>query len=367
MIKLSIVTVCRNSGKTIEKTIRSVLNQSYGEIEYLIIDGKSEDDTLQIIERYREHIVYIASEPDQGIYDAMNKGILASTGQYIAFMNSDDWYMDGAVEHIMKYAHETDADIIYGDYYRIYEDGRRTLIRQDTVDPEDIRFRMPICHQTVFAKRSLFQKLGLFELEYKIASDYDWLLRAYLAGCRMLYVSVPVCCFRLGGVSSRKRLLCYDEIRAISCRHLDDENRSKYLSLIDETYQEMYWNERLKGIPANPEEEGFLKQILMKLFQPHEEIILVGCGVYAEVCLRWMVFMNVKVLNIVDNDKEKQGTVYQGIEITGLQAVRDRKVTFVTASPQYEREMQKQLLESGIENIVLFSDIKNLIREQMME
>ena len=114
VMKVSIITVCYNSAKTIKRTIKSVAEQDYEEIEYIIIDGGSTDGTLDIIDRYKDKISVLVSEPDEGIYDAMNKGIARATGDIIGFMNSDDWYADGAIVAIAEAFKKTEAEIVYG-------------------------------------------------------------------------------------------------------------------------------------------------------------------------------------------------------------------------------------------------------------
>lgn len=169
-MKVSIVTVCYNSAKTIERTIKSVAGQDYTNIEYIIIDGGSTDGTLDIIDRYKDKISVLVSEPDKGIYDAMNKGIARATGDIIGFMNSDDWYADGAIAAIVDSFSKTDADIVYG----------KTIVSKNGICQEringslnDICFGMVFCHQAVFVKSDLL-RYHPFDISYKIVADYEF-------------------------------------------------------------------------------------------------------------------------------------------------------------------------------------------------
>ena len=173
--KISIITVCFNSADTIEHTIISVINQSYKNIEYIIIDGGSTDGTLEIIRKYEEYISYWVSEPDKGIYDAMNKGIKAATGEIIAFINSDDWYADGAVKTVVEKFRETNADAVHA-IVKLVKNGN--IVGEFGRNPklEDFFCKMVIPHPATFVRASVVKE-ELFDTSYKIAADYDLLLK----------------------------------------------------------------------------------------------------------------------------------------------------------------------------------------------
>ena len=127
-VKVSIITVSFNSVKTIEQTIKSVINQTYKSIEYIIIDGASTDGTQQVIEKYKDRISFYVSEKDDGLYYAMNKGIEHASGDIVGIINSDDWYVEDAVENMVVCMLETDADLAYGKVVNINTDGREETI-----------------------------------------------------------------------------------------------------------------------------------------------------------------------------------------------------------------------------------------------
>lgn len=204
MEKVSIVTVSYNSAKTIEKTILSVLNQTYSNIEYIVIDGESTDATLDVIKKYKNIISYYISESDQGISDAFNKGIKRATGDFIGIINSDDWYEVEAVERVVQAFQENDqAGFVFGDLKYFDLNGELIFIQKgDANYSNKIRYSMTsIPHPTVFVRRSVYEKHGLFNLQYKTAMDYELLLRFYKAGVKGVYIPHIIANMRIGGES----------------------------------------------------------------------------------------------------------------------------------------------------------------------
>ena len=181
-MKISIVTVSYNSEKTIEQTIQSVIGQTYKNIEYIIIDGGSNDSTINIIEKYRNKVECFVSEPDEGIYNAMNKGIRMASGDIIGIINSDDWYDRNTVEKAVEYFNKNEIDVLYGDCVYLYEDGKR--VRNMKFPLEAMWYLMATPHPTVFVKKKVYQKYGIFNESYQMAADYELLLRFYSAGLR---------------------------------------------------------------------------------------------------------------------------------------------------------------------------------------
>jgi len=180
-MKVSIITVCLNSAETIENTLNSIFAQDYPEIECVVVDGRSTDGTLRILERYRNHIHHYISEPDQGIYDAMNKGIQLSTGGLIAILNSDDIYADkNVVRRMAEFVQQNTLDAAYGDLVyinplrpshitRFWKAGeyRKGAFRRGWVIP----------HPTFFCRKEVFEKYGIYNEHFKIAADFELMLR----------------------------------------------------------------------------------------------------------------------------------------------------------------------------------------------
>ncbi len=173
--KITVVTVCYNAASIIEETILSVISQSYKDIEYIIIDGKSTDNTLDIIKKYEPHISTFISESDKGIYDAMNKGLRLATGEWISFINTGDkYYNDHVLEDIFSKPVEQ-LNIIYGDTEFIRENGR---FIEKSFEPKWLERNMPTCHQSFFVRTTLAKNIG-FDTRYKYASDYNMIYNIF--------------------------------------------------------------------------------------------------------------------------------------------------------------------------------------------
>lgn len=172
----TVITVCFNSEKTIEKTIKSVLNQTYKNIEYLIIDGSSTDSTMEIVKKYEplfEGRMKWVSEPDNGIYDAMNKGIRMASGELIGIINSDDYYEDSAVENMVEAMSDEPYQILYG-ALRTLEDG---IERNISISSHLFLRESMIGHPACFITKRLYDELGVYDTSFVSAADYDFMLR----------------------------------------------------------------------------------------------------------------------------------------------------------------------------------------------
>jgi len=185
MKKLSIVTVCYNSADCIEKTIQSVVAQKYANIEYIIIDGASKDNTMNIIRHYDDRIDRVVSEKDAGIYDAMNKSIDLATGDYVLFLNADDVFADlNVLEDVSAVVEKSDADVFYGDVIVQYKYG--DFLRKP-LPLELITRKMVFSHQAVFIKRTVLQE-NKFDLDYRYVADYKQLSNLYLQKYKFEYI-----------------------------------------------------------------------------------------------------------------------------------------------------------------------------------
>lgn len=177
-VKVSVITPCFNSEKTIQKTLESVLNQTYNNYEYIIIDGKSTDKTLQIIEKYKPLFgekIQVYSEPDKGIYDAMNKGIMKASGDIIGIVNSDDYYELDALENMVNEVPDDKYFILYG-FQRCITKGQEdkvVLFNHRNLDTQ------MITHPTCFVSKDTYKDFGLYSLEYRSSADYEFMLRVF--------------------------------------------------------------------------------------------------------------------------------------------------------------------------------------------
>ncbi|GGP06534.1 glycosyl transferase [Cloacibacterium rupense] len=206
-MKISIITVCYNSGKTIEDTFKSVQSQSYKDIEYIVIDGGSKDNTLQLINQYKEIIDYTVSEKDKGLYDAMNKGIEKATGDVIGFLNSDDLFCDDkAVEKVMNIFNENPKlDSVYADLYYVDQNNADKIVRKwITSKQKKFKYGWHPAHPTFYIKKEVYNQFGGFDLKFKLASDFEIMLR-FLEKYKIstLYLPQPLIKMRLGGETNK--------------------------------------------------------------------------------------------------------------------------------------------------------------------
>lgn len=201
---LSVITIVYDNVRDIERTILSVLNQTYRHIEYIVIDGLSTDGTLEVINRYKTQISKLISEKDDGIYDAMNKGLAIATGHYVIFMNSGDEFY--AKETVFKvFATSPDADIYYGETEMIDETGQ-SLGRRRHNAPTNFTWRsfkygMSVSHQAIYIRRSLTEA---FDRKYRLSADIDWILRAAKKAKKIVNVNQYVAKYMIGGMSKSK-------------------------------------------------------------------------------------------------------------------------------------------------------------------
>jgi len=205
--KVSIITVCYNSSKTIEDTIQSVINQTYNDIEYIIIDGLSTDNTLEIVNKYSDKIAKVVSEKDAGLYDAINKGIELATGEIIANLNSDDFYIDNnVVSDVVAKMEEEKSDTLYANLYYVDAANTNKVVRNwgSGSYKKGLFFRgwMPP-HPTFFVRKRIYDNYGKFNLELKSAADYEIMLRfIHKHECSISYLPRVIVRMRVGGVSN---------------------------------------------------------------------------------------------------------------------------------------------------------------------
>lgn len=213
--KISIITVVFNDEKHIGHTIESVINQTYPNIEYLIIDGGSNDATVDVINKYQCKIDVIVSEPDKGIYDAMNKGITLSTGDWLLFINSGDCIKSNhSIEEIHPYlSNPGGAEIIYGDV-SIFSEELNLMHDLKARDISVIMNNTVMSHQACFVKRELLAK-NLYDIRYKIAADYHFILKCFLAGIKIKQAPQTISVISAGGVSDANRLKAFKEFLEI--------------------------------------------------------------------------------------------------------------------------------------------------------
>ena len=218
-IPVSVITVSYNSADTISDTIQSIRDQTYPSLEYIVIDGGSTDGTIDIIKENDAVINEWVSEPDNGIYDAMNKGIRRSQGEIIGILNSDDWYEPEAVETAVRtFKKHDDVDLVHGSMNVWTEKGdlHARYGAKSSMSPDLVS---PFHHPTCFVRRSVYEDLGVFALDLSTAADYDFMLRFLESERKDMYVDRVLSNFRHGGVTSQQTYSPYGQLWKILRRN----------------------------------------------------------------------------------------------------------------------------------------------------
>lgn len=220
--KFSIITVTYNAGAVLEDTIQSVITQTYRNVEYIIVDGDSKDHTLDIINRYREHIHTLVSEPDKGLYDAMNKGIRLATGDYLCFLNAgDELHEDDTLQLMVHSITGTELpDVLYGETAIVDEEGHFLRMRRLSA-PENLNWKsfkdgMLVCHQAFFPRRELAEP---YDLRYRFSADFDWCIRIMKKSHTLHNTHLTLIDYLNEGMTTRNHRASLHERFRIMCRH----------------------------------------------------------------------------------------------------------------------------------------------------
>lgn len=202
-IKISVITIVYNGERDIKRTIESVLNQSYHNVEYILVDGASTDGTMSIVERYRDKFYKIISEPDSGIYNAMNKGLKHATGDYVVFVNSSDYlYSDDILQEVSAAIQKESQlpDIIYGNYREVKEGVVKKEI--PCYSHKRVWYGMFACHQSIFYRLDMLKENGICYEKYRVAADYKMTMQAVLCSKHFLKLPICVATFDVSGISN---------------------------------------------------------------------------------------------------------------------------------------------------------------------
>lgn len=226
---VSIIVVCYNESEDrIRYTLDSIFNQTYLNIECIVIDGNSQISTQNAFNRYQSKISKFISEKDKGIYDAMNKGVEVSSGDWILFMNIGDRFINPyVIADMLNINFKNDIDLVYGDILR---DKNELVVNPDKISKKYLCFHS-ICHQAVLARKKIFNVIGEFDLEFRLVADRDWILRVIISGYRCHHVSVVVCDWELGGFCSNQ-IVENEELK---------KYRLKYFSWLEVNYLRFFW------------------------------------------------------------------------------------------------------------------------------
>ena len=206
-MKISVITAVYNNRDTIADALDSVLTQTHGDVELIVIDGGSTDGTLEILRHYADRISVLVSEPDNGIYDALNKGLQLATGEIVGFLHSDDVFADAdALARIAKVFATPGVDAVYGDLEYVKKSAPEVVVRywkSGEYSADKLRHGWMPPHPTFYVKRDVYERLGGFDTRYRIAADYDCMLRFLGVGVQVAYLPQVLVRMRLGGASNR--------------------------------------------------------------------------------------------------------------------------------------------------------------------
>lgn len=258
-IKISIITISYNSGKTIEDTILSVINQNYDNLEYIVIDGGSTDDTIELINKYRSFIDVFISEKDKGISDAFNKGIRLATGEIVGIINSDDYLNRNTLENVANFIESNAyADVYYGNCISFSDTTNLNYIYKPSDDLKKMPLYMIPSHPATFIRKSTYEKYGEYSTEYKCAMDFDILSRMYKQGAVFKYMDINTTWFRLGGTSGKQLKTTCDESTRIAIQNgINPKVAKKWYSYI-------LTKQRVIGFLQEIGIEGRLRRIFKK-------------------------------------------------------------------------------------------------------
>lgn len=228
-MKLSIITINRNNAAGLRKTIESVVSQTFTNFEYIVIDGASTDDSVDVIKKYAERITYWVSEPDTGIYNAMNKGILKASGEYLLFLNSGDWLCNDVLDKILK--NDRYSDIIYGNVFVFNEEKIWEMKYPFVLSLSFFYFGGNICHQGTFIKREFLIEIGGYDECFRICADYDSYIKAILKGKSFEHVDLFIAFYNHEGISSTERILLDNEFKYSIKKNVSDSIQNDYNEL----------------------------------------------------------------------------------------------------------------------------------------
>lgn len=340
---MSIITVCFNAAETIEQTIQSVLGQTYQEIEYIIIDGKSTDGTLDILLKYQDKIAKIVSEEDAGIYDAMNKGIKLATGDLIGILNADDWYDAAAVEQVVECFLKNETDIVHGDIRLVWGDGR-TEDAPKTGDREKLWYSMVIRHPATFVKRKVYEEQGLFDLNYKITADYEFILRCYSRKVKFTYLDKVLTNFRMTGISNTQGEQCAKETRRAALQYIGQApDRESIYRLFEEQEKTEKFNHIFFEEP-----ERVLRVLKGRLQKHSTGIIIWGTGVWGKRIKKLCSQAEIPILYFVDSNRAADGFAIEGIPVKPPQVLGQQEAFVLVAIKTIDDRLRKQIKETGL-------------------
>lgn len=344
-MKFSIITVCYNSVNTIEQTIQSVLSQHYSDLEYIVVDGASTDGTSSLIEKYRQEIAVYISEPDCGLYDAMNKGIDRASGDVIAFLNSDDWYEAGTLDKVRRYFEYNDPDIVSGSMY-MWTKKMCSKYGVERHNKENVFFESIYPQPALFVKRKLYLQLGGFDLSYKVAADTKWIMNAYVHGADILCVDDCFTYFRYGGISTVREYEALEEQYRAALECLRGQGQRRLEEKINAFYiPELQRMKKVKEKKYFMEAMANRKTEVRQLFDYSTQYYIWGIGMRGALCLDIFETLELPIAGFIDSYAKQR-------RIAGYSVILPEKINAgykICITPKnYEEEIIGQLKDMGV-------------------
>ncbi|QJD85211.1 glycosyltransferase family 2 protein [Cohnella herbarum] len=359
--KITIVTACYNSERYIEDTIRSVAKQTYPNIEYIIVDGYSKDRTLEIVDQHRGVISIVISEEDNGIYDAFNKGVQASTGEIVYFLGSDDYLADSdVIKDVVNFFIETNAVLVYGNVHlNEAPDANapfRKIGRVYTVN--DFKQGHMPHHAGVFVRRELFDEVGLFNTGYQISGDFDFVLRCFMnSSYTTRYFKRSINVFREGGVSSniRTKRKSLSETFDIVNKHFGIDMSPTITNIMINEYYKRWLTQ---SILTNRDITAVLKEM------GSNKVAVFGTLLLSTILVTDMKKQGIQVQVLLDNDPERQDYLVNGLHIYSpdwlIQHPGEYDAVLIAIesdSDQIVKQQLEQLLNSHKKTIITWKEL----------
>ncbi len=335
---ITIITVVLNAKETIERAIKSVISQNYENLEYIIIDGGSTDGTLDIINKYKDRLSYFISEKDNGIYDAMNKGIRKATGDIIGLLNADDWYEANVFFTIANEFNCNNVDVLAGETWVFYKNGNKRLRGNNSF--ANLWQGMPVCHQAVFITKRAYDLYGLYDTRYKIVADYELLLRMYHRGAKLLQIKNVLVNYSATGISSTSYLRTAVEFNSAIELYIDKyPTKSKEISnLCKERVRTAYFRYNIENYPNS------LLSLFNRLnFDYKKGIVIWGTGIWGRKIKDLFITLKIKVPFFVDNDEHKWNTKFYDMQIFAPSVLSEYEGNVFVAVKKYDISILEQL------------------------
>lgn len=352
--KISIITACYNAEKTIEQTILSVINQTYDNIEYIIVDGASNDGTMSIVNKYKDKIDIIISEPDNGIYDAFNKGAKVATGDYVQYLNADDYLYDSLVikEISVFIQNFKKAKAVYGGILKRNPITDYVEVNNQKISIEDIQNGKMIPHPATFISREILNEFGYFDESYKIAADYDLISKLFKKyDGEIFHINRLVSIFRTDGISNdlSNRLKIDNEVKEIIKNHFTISLKTTR-NMSNEFYLKK-WIEKM--VFENSNIGNYLSN--QNIFS----VAIWGSGEISNIIAIELNKKNIKVESFLDNNIQKNNLIMNNIQINNpdwlLENTSKVQAIIFGFEGDHEIAVRNQLERMKLDNILVFS------------